>query len=696
MRTLSKTIVSVLLSIGISTAAVPTGAASNLSIKSFSQEQVNTYRTANKQHSGFVPAPVKTMQQKLPQQTQMQLFSVQESLPSSFDLRKLPNIPLTKVKNQGTYENCWAYAAIASLESNLLYKGGWSKTKLPALSSQYLQFIGNYREGDNSTFDLTYGGNPDMAIALLARGDALVAESAFDGSVSNYPFFERKSSDPQIILKDSTGQPLLDRDGNKTAAPFFKPKAEISVQNIIQVTDATGYDEFWNKVGTAPTGNGSGSLTTAEKAYWTNYQKVYQALNKFHDTQIKQQILQYGAIMSSYFSDMSFIDKNRTQYTYFNKENNAYYYDGTNPLATSGNHAINIVGWDDNYSIENFNQTHRPSKNGAWVVRNSWGDTWGENGYFYISYEDVYIGSNSASFIGAADKPYTNNYTYANFGFSSNLALESGIQLASVFPSSEIGEQLTAISAYISEEGVTCSFYARTREDSTSLPDVITAPLPVKLYSADNDESYSTKVTIDNIGYFTFTLKEPINLNGKPFEIVMKLEGTPQNLVTFPIEYSYPNFSENATEKTGECYVYTGVREDGRIYSTQAWIDFAGSEWETVCNNVFGTTLNSSLCLYAHTTSNELPNQVEMFTNTKQKNWNGTFITSQYDNGGHMLTQKTNTATVQPTSGNVFWTKHDLPKATSYCKDMKAFLWNTDALTTLSPLSPAFAVSKTE
>lgn len=68
------------------------------------------------------------------------------------------------------------------------------------------------------------------------------------------------------------------------------------------------------------------------------------------------------------------------------------------------NHAVTIVGWDDNYSKNNFlsSDGKRPSKDGAYIALNSWGEFSNNHGYYYISYEDKYVESSLSGIISTS------------------------------------------------------------------------------------------------------------------------------------------------------------------------------------------------------------------------------------------------------------------------------------------------------
>lgn len=111
-----------------------------------------------------------------------------------------------------------------------------------------------------------------------------------------------------------------------------------------------------------------------------------------------QVISDTGACTSTSINDMKNLIYNNGPITVsiFMSEDSALYNSTTHALynevaGSSSNHSVLAVGWDDNYSVDNFVSTNKPSKPGAWIIQNSWGSNWGEDGLFYISYEDTTV-----------------------------------------------------------------------------------------------------------------------------------------------------------------------------------------------------------------------------------------------------------------------------------------------------------------
>ena len=124
--------------------------------------------------------------------------------------------------------------------------------------------------------------------------------------------------------------------------------------------------------------------------------------NSSDNDEIKQAILNYGGVVTSIYWDKNFI-----------REDTSSYY---NPSATSHNHQICIVGWDDNYDKSNFKYQLKGMTNGAFIVKNSYGPDKGDKGYYYVSYCDPTIAiDNYNPFVGYV---FTDVEDNTNYGFN--------------------------------------------------------------------------------------------------------------------------------------------------------------------------------------------------------------------------------------------------------------------------------------
>lgn len=98
---------------------------------------------------------------------------------------------------------------------------------------------------------------------------------------------------------------------------------------------------------------------------------------------IKELIYTYGSVVANF-------DANPVYMT-----NSTAFYCADKTIPSNGHlgHCVSIVGWDDSYSKENFadSASGTPQNDGAWLIKNSWGNNSGDNGYMWISFEDVWV-----------------------------------------------------------------------------------------------------------------------------------------------------------------------------------------------------------------------------------------------------------------------------------------------------------------
>ncbi len=168
-------------------------------------------------------------------------------------------------------------------------------------------------------------------------------------------------------------------------------------------------------------------------------------------TQIKLAIMKYGSLDVSFFGQSSFDD----EVPYYNPKTNAQYVD----VPEGANHEVSIIGWDDNFPKEKFLIT--PPGNGAWIIKNSYGSEWGDNGYLYVSYYDrsllAYkpgkVTDYAATAIIENTVPYNKNYQY-DITWLSNYASSNGtISYMNVFDALD-DDLIAGVGTYFNESGV--------------------------------------------------------------------------------------------------------------------------------------------------------------------------------------------------------------------------------------------------
>lgn len=434
------------------------------------------------------------------------------ALPAAFDLR-CEGIG-TSVKAQGNYGVCWSFAAMNSIESDLV-------TQNPDvdLSEWHLAYYAysekfGFSVGEDYTEEEKFqqGGNFELLTPMLCSWLGPVSEKKF-------PY-----GDFSVLDKQKTAEEL-------------RSEAEFHVTKAV---------EFFRR-----------SPETSQE-----WDACIQAA--------KTAIYEGHALSLSYSEN----DK------HYNHATDAYYcpdegLDGTY-------HAVSVIGWDDDYDASNFKKD--PGRDGAWLIKNSWGADACDNGYFWLSYADKSIYEMYYLEAEPAQK-HSDNYGHDDYGCGVALSVEledTQAKVANVFDAQK--------DSYVTDVMFFCT-----------MPQ---ADYEVQVFSnlryADKPDSglpsAVTKGSVTNPGYHTITLDQPVKITeGQAFSVVLTVGGEPGQYIACEATQRLTHVYRDGTQKVVSEYPVTEEMILQDFNEGESFYSYDGDNWADIFHEIVDDTVTDGV-----------------------------------------------------------------------------------------------------
>ena len=438
--------------------------------------------------------------------------------PSSFDLRNDNGHDYVTSVKSQTGGTCWTHGTMAALEGNLLITGNWNAT-------------GHTEEPNLAEYHLDWWNGFNVFNNDDYQGSGLTVHEGGDYLISS-AYMTR--GDGAVYSPAANDNTEADTPWYYTAPARYDPSYEIFYPMDIE----------WFIAGS--------DLSNINS--------------------IKQTLMTNGVMGTCIDYEGQYIHNWGSYYSFYQPPSSQ----------TEPNHAIAIVGWDDN----KVTQAPQP---GAWICKNSWGSGWGpEGGYFWVSFYDKWSGQHpemgAVSFQDVQLTPWDTTYYYDYHGWRDTLQ--------------NVSEAFNAFVANGNESLKAVSFYTAT--DSVMYEAKVYGQFTGGVLS---DERASASGIIAYKGYHTITLQDPVGFAaGDPFYVYVKLYSGGQPIDRTSIVSTLLVGLNRGTEvkslaHPGESYYWSG----------SSWVDLYNYNFHNQSRNH-----TANFCIKAFSTGGYVPSYPDL------------------------------------------------------------------------------------